>query len=97
MDSGNVVDADKGLYLVDDKMEFNFSSQMRFLRERADLTSREVSLRAGLSPSYFSKVENGTLQPTIASFAKLMRVLDATPNEVYYVLWGLTEMKGDGD
>lgn len=35
---------------------------LRILREEAGLTAREVAQRAGVSESYLSRVENGTVE-----------------------------------
>lgn len=37
---------------------------LRVLREEAGLTAREVADRAGVSPAYLSRVENGNVFPS---------------------------------
>lgn len=56
---------------------------VRFLREKRGLSGRQLSVNAGLSASYVSKVELGQIVPTLEAFGKIMRALGATDKEIY--------------
>jgi len=64
---------------------------MKFLRERSEISARELSSRAGLSASYVSKVESGSVLPTIESFSKLISELNVTDMEIVYLIKLLTK------
>lgn len=69
----------------------DFARLMKFLRERAGLSARQLSLDAGLSASYVSKIESGSVLPTIQSFAHIIQELDVSSFEVAYLLQTLTK------
>lgn len=66
---------------------------MKFLRERSGLSARQLSINAGLSTSYVSKVESGAVLPTIESFARLVSNLDITDKEIAYLIKMLVKNK----
>lgn len=72
-------------------MTSNFATLMKFLRERAGISARQLSLEAGLSASYISKIENGSVLPTIQSFAKIIQKLDVSSFEIAYLLQSLVQ------
>lgn len=67
-----------------------FCVLMRSLRERSEISARALSIQAGLSPSYVSKVESGSVLPTIESFARLIEHLTVTDREIVFLLKTLT-------
>ena len=67
----------------------DFCALIKYLRERKGISGRYLSIKAGLSPSYVSKVENGVVLPTIESFAKIISHLDVTDKEVAYLIFTL--------
>lgn len=69
----------------------DFALLMKFLRERAGLSARQLSLDSGLSASYVNKIENGSVLPTIRSFAHLIQKLDLSPFELSYLLQTLVK------
>ncbi len=62
-------------------------------REALGISARDLSLRVGKSASYVSKVEAGTLDPTLNSFAMLVDELSMNHYEVAACL--ATEIQGD--
>lgn len=50
------------------------------------LSARSVSVAAGQSPSYMSKLEADLIEPSLRSFARVAKVLQLTPAEVASVL-----------
>ena len=53
-------------------------------RERRGLSARALSVQAGLSPSYVSKLEAGEIEPSVRAFARLAYQLQMNPLEVYF-------------
>ncbi len=50
-------------------------ARIRQLRDARKLSGREVAARAGVSPSYLSRLENGHLSPTITTLARIVQAL----------------------
>jgi transcriptional regulator with XRE-family HTH domain len=61
---------------------------LRLKRTQAGLSARALSLAAGQSGSYVSKVEAGTLEPSLKGFSKLATVLNLTPLELLLIVHG---------
>lgn len=57
---------------------------IRVCRLRAGLSARQLSALADLSPSYITKLEAGELEPSLRSFARIVRALRLTPFEVMF-------------
>lgn len=53
-------------------------------RTRAGLSARELSARAGLSPSYVTKLESGEIEPSLRAFAKIAKAASMTQAEIYF-------------
>lgn len=66
-----------------------FAILFKFLRERTGMSARALSLQAGLSQSYISKVESGNVLPTIESFAKIIKLMNITDKELMYLIFSL--------
>lgn len=54
-----------------------------FKRQQVGLSARALSLRAGLSPAYVHKLEAGTLDPSLANFARLAIEVGMTAEETW--------------
>lgn len=50
-------------------------ARLRALRQGKGLSAKEVAGRAGLSPSYLSRLENGHLSPTVATLTRVVQAL----------------------
>lgn len=59
---------------------------IRLLRERNGLSARALSAKAGLSSAYVTKVEAGTVEPSLRAFARLALALGMTEGEVWTVI-----------
>ena len=59
---------------------------IRFMRERAGLSSRALSAIAGLSPSYVGKVESGDLGPSFDAFCAIVHGLKCTDGEILFLV-----------
>lgn len=64
----------------------SLSEGIKYIRQRKKMSARQVSLGAGLSPSYVSKVEKAEIEPSVSSFFKICQVLGATDKEVVFLL-----------
>ena len=64
------------------------------LRQKRKVSARNLSIKAGLSSSYVSKVENGEIEPSFKAFAKIATALDMTTLEIMFCV--LTETDLDG-
>lgn len=65
----------------------HIAARLRALRQDKDLSLRETATRAGIAPSFLSKLEAGTASPTIQS---LIRVLEALGTDVVTFFGGLS-------
>lgn len=65
---------------------FSTAAALQFLRKRKGLSARALSVAAGLSPSYVSKVESGEVQPSLHAFSRLARELRMTQHEVLFII-----------
>lgn len=75
--------------MTTDNLEFPYL--MKILRERRGISARQLSLDAGMSASYYSKIESGAVLPTISSFAHIVQRLDVSPVEIIYLLSSLVK------
>lgn len=69
-----------------DEPPINLGDAVKFARERSDASARQISMEAGLSPSYVSRVERGELKPSLEAFAKIMSVLDVSDKELIFMI-----------
>lgn len=52
-----------------------FSERLKWLRERKNLTQKDMSIKLDMSHSNYTKYEYGTREPTIERLAKLPEIL----------------------
>lgn len=69
----------------------SFGEMMRFFRERSSLSARVLSLRAGVSPSYVSKIERGDFYPALDRFARLVDHMKVRDDELVFLVRVLSE------
>jgi transcriptional regulator with XRE-family HTH domain len=81
--------------MIKNKNDLTFHELMKALRERAELSARSLSLAAGLSASYVSKIESGSVLPTISAFANIVKHLRISDKEIAYLLSTLTKDHND--
>jgi len=55
------------------------------IRHRRHLTQGEVGRTSGLATSYISRIENGHVQPTMGTLARLAKALGVQPSEIFRV------------
>lgn len=56
-------------------VEGDLGARLRALRVGKRLLAKEVAARAGVSPEYLSRLENGRVSPTVATLTRIMREL----------------------
>lgn len=69
--------------------KISFHSTFQLWRKMSGLSARQLSLAAGLSASYVSKMESGAIMPPIDTFMRLVRQLNLNDEEILFLL-GLT-------
>ncbi len=69
---------------------------IRKCREKRNVSARQLSLAAGFSESYVSKIESGELAPSFSAFASIARELEMTPWELMFcVLFADSSMEAN--
>lgn len=66
--------------------DYSFADIMKFLRERQGLSARRLSIMAGLSPSYMSKLECERLIPSVDIFNKLVENIGCSDSEILFLI-----------
>jgi transcriptional regulator with XRE-family HTH domain len=59
---------------------------LKLLREKKGISARTLSVSAGLSSSYVSKVEAGALEPSFSAFCRMAKVLGMTTSEILFLV-----------
>lgn len=57
-------------------LEAGIGTEVRRLRQEFDLTVSELGIAAGISAGMLSKIENGTISPSLATLASLAKALN---------------------
>ena len=55
--------------------DFKVGAQLRNLRQRSDISLRQLAQQAGVSVSYLSAIEKDTVSPTLATLRKVLVAL----------------------
>lgn len=58
------------------------SDAVRNSRKSAGLSCRQLSAKAGLSPSYVARLERGELEPTLVVFTAIACALNWGPSDI---------------
>ena len=58
--------------------------RLRIIREAMNLSAEEVELRAGLTRSYLSDLENGQVVPSLAVLEKIATALEVPLAKLFY-------------
>lgn len=74
-----------------------FRALMTFLRNREEISARALSEKAGLSLSYVSKMENGSVTPTVEVWSKIVKHLNVGNEELVYLVRTLGDLEGNKD
>lgn len=63
--------------------ESTLANKLKFLRQKNNLTLKELSLRSGISTATLSKIEHGRLSPTYEKIAALAKGLHIEVGELF--------------
>lgn len=58
-------------------------ARIRYLRQLRGLALRTLAARAGCSPSFLSRIENGVVNPSLATLHNLVGVLETNISELF--------------
>jgi DNA-binding XRE family transcriptional regulator/quercetin dioxygenase-like cupin family protein len=61
----------------------NLGGQLRRVRQRANLSAREVARQLDVSPSFVSQIETGRSQPSVATLYALAQLLEISIDELF--------------
>jgi transcriptional regulator with XRE-family HTH domain len=64
-------------------MIYRFGEKIREVRERRQMTLREVAARAGVSESLISQIERNRISPAIDTLLKIIDILDIDPDFIF--------------
>jgi transcriptional regulator with XRE-family HTH domain len=67
--------------------------KLKLLRLAKHLSQFEVELNAGISQGVLSRIENNKLQPTVSTLIKIIRILQPTTSQLYFLFSPLMEPK----
>lgn len=60
----------------DEEALFFYASQIILQgRKQAHLTQKQLAQKAGIDESYISRIETGIIQPTVATFVKILHAM----------------------
>lgn len=54
----------------------NIGNRIKFLREEASISARDLAKKVNLDPSQISKIENGTSKPSLEALTRICSALD---------------------
>lgn len=60
---------------LDDKTKKKIGKRLRESREQKKLTQAEVAIKAGISSSYYARIERGLEQPSLPVLRSLVSIL----------------------
>jgi transcriptional regulator with XRE-family HTH domain len=63
--------------------EDHVGARVRELRSARGLSARELASRAGVTPAYLSRLENGRLSPTVSTLTRVMRAMGEPVSRVF--------------
>lgn len=58
-------------------------ANIRLIREKRQLSQRQLALNAGVSPSYIAYIEKGIRTPSLATLSRIARCLGVTPEAFF--------------
>ncbi|MDP3209515.1 MAG: helix-turn-helix transcriptional regulator [Rhodoglobus sp.] len=65
------------------ELRHRLGTNVRRLRESAQLSQEELAFRAGMHVTYLSGVENGRRNPSLGIIVRLANALDIDPVELF--------------
>jgi transcriptional regulator with XRE-family HTH domain len=65
------------------RMKYQFGEKIREIRERKQMTMREVAEKARVSESLISQIERNRISPAIDTLLKIIDILDIDPDFIF--------------
>lgn len=72
----------------------NLGIAIKFCRQQRDLTQPELAMRAEISPSYLSVLEQGKRDPSFSTLQKVARALNVPLSLLVFVATDPSEIQG---
>jgi transcriptional regulator with XRE-family HTH domain len=69
-------------YYFTTKLRKELGRNIKKLREDRKLTQIEISVDAGLNPSYYSKIERGEVNPSMEKLYRIIKALKANSSDI---------------
>lgn len=68
--------------VLSDKSKEEIGKKLRQIRERKNLTQLEVAQKAGISPSYYARIERAVEKPSLAFIEVVTKSLKIKASEI---------------
>lgn len=69
-------------YRLSQEMLAKMGVNIRKIRKSKKKRSLDVAIEAGIEPSYYSKIENGSAKPTLGKIYAICRALDIKSSDI---------------
>ncbi len=67
---------------LDDKTKKEMGRRLREAREQKGLTQEDVAKKAGITPSYYARIERGLEQPALSKVKILVETLQVKAGDI---------------
>lgn len=57
-------------------------TQIKIVRVKKDLSQQEVAARANITPSYMSRIENGSISTSVEKLCQIAQAMECQPAEL---------------
>lgn len=74
---------DKTIANRQEKFSQEFSERLRELRNKSNISAREMSISLGQNVNYINLIENGKRMPSMQGFFSICEYLNITPSEFF--------------
>jgi transcriptional regulator with XRE-family HTH domain len=64
-------------------MKYKLGAQLRAIRKKRNLTGKKVAVKASMSTSLLSQIENNRISPSLDTLLRLLEVYGISPNEFF--------------
>lgn len=67
---------------LDEKTKKEIGKKLRESREQKSLTQADVAKKAGITPSYYARIERGEEQPSLPTIKTLVNILKVKAGDI---------------
>lgn len=67
---------------LDEKTKKEIGRRLRESREQKSMTQAEVAKKAGITPSYYARIERGEEQPSLSTIKTLVTILKVKAGDI---------------